>query len=583
LTKDSLIKGTVILALAALIARVLGAVQRIPLVYLLGDSGMGSYTIAFNVYSILLVVATAGIPSALSKLISERTALGREAEAARIYRAAVWFAVIAGVVMTGLLYAAAPFYAVKVAHDPTSTLAIRAIAPALLLFPLIAIMRGYFQGRQHMLPNGLSQIAEQILRLVAAIGLAYALLEMGYAAEWAIAGASFGGVMGSVAAVAVMLYAALRLRRTDAAERRAGKIAPGALEASGVAGEAGDASRPGSAKSALPSGATTSAAVPPRSSTAAASLTFRSIYGMIFRISIPIVIFSMTVPLIYFIDSSIVIPLLEGQIGQEKAVETLGLLGGRAQSLAGIPIILAIALSQSVVPVISAAFARKDEAQLRRQTSNALLLSVLTGLPMVLAICASARSINIFMFGNDAGTAIIVVLTLSAMFQIVMQTSGAILMGLGDMKKLVLFVILGIAVKLAGSFLLAPWFGIYGIIASTALCFIVMTQCNLSALRNKVNFTVLGSRWGMLAATTLLAAAVGVGVEWLLHAYNGLLGVRISAAFNAAISGCASLAVYFLLLAMRVIRAEEAAAFPRPLQKLLRRFQRRPGGTPGRG
>jgi stage V sporulation protein B len=581
LTKDSLIKGTVILALAALIARVLGAAQRIPLVYLLGDSGMGSYTIAFNVYSILLVMATAGIPSALSKLISERTALGREAEAARIYRAAVWFALIAGVVMTGLLYAAAPFYAVKVAHDPTSTLAIRAIAPALLLFPLIAIMRGYFQGRQHMLPNGLSQIAEQILRLVAAIGLAYALLEMGYAAEWAIAGASFGGVMGSVAAVAVMLYAALRLRRADAAERLAGKVAPEAQGALAV--EAGDSARPVAAKSASPNGAATSAAVSTRSATAAATLTFRRIYGMIFRISIPIVIFSMTVPLIYFIDSSIVIPLLEGQIGQEKAVETLGLLGGRAQSLAGIPIILAIALSQSVVPVISAAFARKDEVQLRRQTSNAMLLSVLTGLPMVLAICAAARSINIFMFGNDAGTAIIVVLTLSAMFQIVMQTSGAILMGLGDMKKLVLFVVIGIAVKLAGSFLLAPWFGIYGIISSTALCFIVMTQCNLSALRSKINFTVLGSRWGMLAATTLLAAAAGVGVEWLLHAYNGLLGVRISAAFNAAISGCATLAVYFLLLAMRIIRVEEAAAFPRPLQKLLRRFQRRASGTPGRG
>jgi stage V sporulation protein B len=570
LTKDSLIKGTVILALAALIARVLGAAQRIPLVYLLGDSGMGSYTIAFNVYSILLVVATAGIPSALSKLISERTALGREAEAARIYRAAVWFALIAGVAMTGLLYAAAPIYAVKVAHDPTSTLAIRAIAPALLLFPLIAIMRGYFQGRQHMLPNGLSQIAEQILRLVAAIGLAYVLLELGYAAEWAIAGASFGGVMGSVAAVTVMLYAAVKLRRADAAGRQSGKATPGAGGAApAVAGaDAGSASDRNAVQS---------------NAAGAATLTLRRIYGMIFRISIPIVIFSMTVPLIYFIDSSIVIPLLEGRMGHEQAVETLGLLGGRAQSLAGIPIILAIALSQSVVPVISAAYARKDESELRRQTSNAMLLSVFTGLPMVLAICAAARSINIFMFGNDAGTAIIIVLTLSAMFQIVMQTSGAILMGLGDMKKLVLYVVIGIAIKLAGSFLLAPWFGIYGIIASTALCFIVMTQCNLSALRRKVNFAVLGSRWGMLAATALAAAVAGAGVEWLLHAYNGLLGVRISAAFNAAISGCATLAVYFLLLAMRVIRAEEAAAFPRPLQKLLRRFQRRQSGTPGRG
>lgn len=539
MSKDSLVKGTVILALAALIARVLGAVQRIPLVYLLGDAGMGSYTIAFNVYSILLVVATAGIPSALSKLISERTALGRHAEASRIYGAAVQFALVAGAVMTVLLYAGAPYYAERVAHDPASTLAIRAIAPALLLFPLIAIMRGYFQGRQHMLPNGLSQIVEQILRLIAAIGLAYLLLRFGWGAEWAIAGASFGGVAGSVGAIAVMLLFAWRMRKSDSRDTAAEQQGP-------------------------PS-----------------DLPYRRIYAMIFRISIPIVLFSMTVPLIYFIDSSIVIPLLEDQIGHAKAVETLGLLGGRAQSLAGIPIILAIALSQSVVPVISAAYARKDEEQLQKQTSKALQLSILTGLPMVLAICAASRSINIFMFGNDAGTAIIVVLTLSAMFQIVMQTSGAILMGFGEMKRLVVYVAWGIAVKLAGSFLLAPWFGIYGIIVSTALCFIVMTMCNLSTLRGKTAFTILGRRWAGLGVAAVLSAAVGALGEAGLHAYVHPLGERVSAFFHAAISGGLTLLLYFvLLMAVRVVTPEDLGAFPAPLQKLLRRFLRLAGKAP---
>lgn len=560
-------KGTLILTAAALIARVLGAVQRIPLVYLLGDSGMGSYTIAFNVYSMLLVVATAGIPSALSKLISERTALGRQAEANRIYRAAVQFALVSGAVMTVLLFAAAPYYAVHVAHDPVSTAAIRAIAPALLLFPLIAIMRGYFQGRQHMMPNGLSQIVEQILRLVAAIGLAYAFVRLGYGDAWAIAGASFGGVMGSVGAVAVMLYFAWKLRKADRAEA----LAAGA-------GQTPKGRAPGQ-KSGHPSPEHAASVGP------AETLSYRRIFSMIFRISIPIVVFSMTVTLIYFIDSSIVIPLLEGQVGAERAKEILGVLGGRAQSLAGIPIILAVALSQSVVPIVSAAYARGDMEQLSRQSSRALQLSIVTGLPMVVAICAAARSINIFMFGDDEGTSIIVVMTVSSLFQIVMQTSGAILMGLGDAKKLIAYVVIGIAIKLAGSFLLAPWFGIYGIIASTALCFVAMSQLNLSALRRKVSYAILGRRWLGMAATTVVSAAVGAGLEYALHDYAQvpLFGARISAGIHAVLSGAAMLGAYVLLLIVtRVVTRDDAAGLPAPLRKLFGRLPGMEDKLPGR-
>src|SRR5690606_3969180 len=164
-------------------------------------------------------------------------------------------------------------------------------------YPLIAIMRGYFQGRQRMLPNGLSQIVEQILRLITAIGLAYFLLTFDYGHVKAIAGATFGGVMGSIGAVAVMAYYALKQRREDI---RSGQIT-----------------------NALPVKAT----------------TYSDIYRRLFRVSVPIVLFSTTVPLIYLIDSSITIGLLQPDLTYEAAKEALGILGGRAQSLAGIPII----------------------------------------------------------------------------------------------------------------------------------------------------------------------------------------------------------------------------------------------------
>ncbi|MDF2723665.1 MAG: rane protein [Paenibacillus sp.] len=544
LSKDSLIKGTLILALAALIARVLGAVQRIPLIQLLDDAGMATYSIAFNIYMMLLVVATAGIPSALSKLVSERTALGRLDEANRIYRAAILFALAVGLLMTVLLFAAAPYYAVHMAKDPDASLSIRTLAPALLLFPLIAIMRGYFQGRQRMMPNGISQVVEQIVRIIAAIGLAYLLLQIGWGHTWAVAGASFGGVVGSVGAVLVMLAYAVKLRRED---RNSGGTP--AVKDGGQA----------------------------------APLAYKDIYAKLFRLSVPIVLFSLAVPLINAIDSTITIGLLQSDLSYEAAKDALGVLGGRAQSLAGIPIILAIALSQSAVPVISSAYAQKNNALVSSQASKALYVSVLSGLPLVLAICIAARPINVFMFGNDAGTGIIVLLTASALFQIVMQTSGAVLMGIGRMKPLIVHVGIGLVVKLACSYLLAPVFGIYGIIAATALCFIVMAQLNLVVLRRHVDYTILGKKWMGLAATTIVVVAVGFALELFTHKYVQPFGYRLSEMLNSILVGVAVFVLYGLMLVWtKVVTSEDAARLPAPLQKVIRRFKR-PSSNAGSG
>ncbi|WP_311198758.1 oligosaccharide flippase family protein [Paenibacillus hexagrammi] len=325
-TKDSLVKGTLILTVAALVARFLGVFQRIPLVHLLGDAGNGSYSIAFSLYSALLVIATAGIPSALSKMISEKNALGRQAEAARIYKAAIWFAIGAGLFMTLLLYIGAPLYAETISHGgPDATLATRAIAPAMLMFPLIAIMRGYFQGRQNMMPNGISQVVEQIFRLITSIVLAYFLLKVSLG--WAVAGASFGGVAGGAAALVVMIYFTVKLKKRDAAASKLAREQTAAAQ----------------------SGPASTGAMP----------RYRDIYRGLFKLSIPIVVFSMMVPLVYLIDTSIITPLLEGAIGHKEALGLVGIMGARAQSLAGIPIILAIALSQSVVPIISAAYSKR--------------------------------------------------------------------------------------------------------------------------------------------------------------------------------------------------------------------------------
>lgn len=535
MSKDSLIKGTIILAVAALVARVLGIVQRVPLQHMLHDDGMATFGIAYNIYSIMLIVATAGIPSAISKLVSERVELGRLDEANRIYRAAIYFAIIAGALMTAIVYFSASSYA-AFAKDPDAALSIRALAPALLFFPIIAMIRGYFQGRRSMMANGLSQIVEQFARLLTAIGLTYLLLyQLDWGKVWAVAGASFGGVMGSVAALAIMAYGYIKLRRTDI-------------------------------KQGLRNNTSKNSTTPH---------SYKQIYKQIFMISVPIVLYSILVPMIYFIDSTFFKRMLVDQMSSSAAQSLLGVLTARAQSLAGIPIILAIALSQSIVPIVASAFARNDMEQVKAQATKALRISVLSGLPIILFIVLAAQSLNEMLFVGNSGTGVIVALTASTFFQILMQTSGAILMGLGRMRVLIIHVSVGIICKIIGVYLLADWLGIYGFVASTGICFAVMTLLNLRVLRKLTGLRIFTLRnWEGLALSTALICLGGTLLQNYGIQFINWFPARVNHFIIASLIGLVVLALYFILLALtRVVTKEDIAAFPAPLRKLIRRVE----------
>lgn len=524
--KESFVKGTLILAAAALVARVLGLVQRVPLDHIFDDVGRASFGVSNNIYLMLLTVATAGIPSTLSKMVSERYALNRPDEARQVYHAALLFSVAAGVIMTALLYIGAPFYATHIADVPESAMAVRAIAPALLLFPAIAMMRGYFQGRNNMMAGGVSQIVEQFARVLTAILLAYLLLQQGYNNTTIAAGASFGSVIGSIAAFGVMIYFAVKLRRED--------------KQLGLNGEV------------------------------AKKLPIWGIYKDIFTLSIPIVLSSLTIPVVNVIDTSLSVPLLIDQMGRENATAALGILTTRAQSVAGIPPVLAIALGTSLIPIISAAYARRDEGHLKKQITLALRISILTGMPIVLALVAAAYSVNGLLFASLDGSGIVAMLTIGTIFQITMMTTNSILLGMGKSRISMYYVLVGIIVKLAASFLLSKVFGIYGIIGATALCFIVITVLNLRMLKSIVPFEIMGKRWGGFAIAVLVSGGIGFGLNQAGIQLTDLMPERIAFLITCLVVGAAVVVIYLvLLIVLGVLTRQEISSYPRALQKLL--------------
>lgn len=536
LKKDSLLKGTVILAAAALVARVLGVFQRVPLDYIMKDSGDAYFGVANTVYLTLLVIATGGIPSAISKMVSERYALGRPDEARDIYRAALIFGIVTGLLMTGLLYIFAPYYAVHIVKTPGAETAIRAIAPALLLFPVIAMMRGYFQGRQMMSAGGISQIVEQIMRVVIGVGLAFVVFAWGWGDRWTAAAATFGSVFGSIGAFAVMLWFARRMRRQD----KAGDIPTGASERK------------------------------PK-----AKLRLRSIYREIFRMSIPVVVTGMTVQLIYLFDSSFLIRLTESFYSYPTAVEVLGQFNFKAQSIAGIPPILAIALSQSIIPVISAAYSVRNMAEVQRQSSLVMRIVVFTGVPAALALSVTSYSVTGFLFSGPEGSGIVAALTAGTIFQITMMTSNSILFGLGKPVPPMVHTFVGIGLKILLSVAFAPILGIYGLFIASTICFIVITWLNMEHIRRETKLNVLGRRWPAYMAAIVVSAAAGFGVDTGIRSLLAGWPDKLEYLVAGALAGIVIMILYIgLLVLLRVVTAEDAKSFPGPLRKVFGKLTR---------
>ena len=162
--QKNFVKGAAILGIAGLICKVIGAVFRIPLSNAIGTQGMANYQAAYPLYAFLLVISSAGLPTAISKMVSERVTKGDYRGAHFTFQVAYKVLLIVGVITSVLLFAASPLVSKLIGLD-TSMYSFMAIAPALFFVSILSAYRGYFQGLQMMTPTALTQIVEQVGKL----------------------------------------------------------------------------------------------------------------------------------------------------------------------------------------------------------------------------------------------------------------------------------------------------------------------------------------------------------------------------------------------------------------------------------
>ena len=353
--KHSLLKGTLILSIAGVIVKVIGAVYRIPLANIITSEGMGYYGSAYPIYGFLIAISTTGLPTAISKLVSEKMALGQTAEAHRVFRVSFVTLFAVGLVSSTALFAASK-YLVNAIQNPKAYYSMIAVAPALFFVPLMSAFRGYFQGLQNMVPTALSQVFEQLGRVIVGFILAIVLLPRGL--EYAAAGASFGASSGAVAGLIVIYIVYLFNKKKILAEDRQGPI--GVRE------------------------------------------SMSSILYRLFAIAIPITLGTSVMPLMTLIDLGIVVRRLQfAGFSIEQSNSMYGQLSQMAATLINFPQVITVALAASLVPAISESLARRDWQGLRRKSVVGMKTGILVGLPASAGLFVLARPIMLMLYPGN--------------------------------------------------------------------------------------------------------------------------------------------------------------------------------------
>jgi len=429
MSKKSFVQGAAVLAVAGLLVKFLGAIFRIPLANMLGDVGMGYYQPAYYIYNLFLVIATAGIPVAISRMVSERYSFGQYYEAQRVFRISRTLMVAIGAVSFVIVFSCAEWFVPD--NVPEAVLAVRAISPALILVPLMASYRGYFQGQQDMTPTAISQFIEQVFRVGVGLFLAYTLFNTVYKTigaspeEAGAAGATLGAVAGSIGGLLVMLIVYYRrkghMKQLISKERKEHHVQ--------------------------------------RESSAA-------ILKQIIVIAIPITIGAAVMPIVNIIDTEIVTSRLISS-GWEKdiAVGLYGQLTSFCGALVNFPQVLTQAVAMSLVPLVAAAWKQKDMHHLRTNVESGLRMAVLLGMPCAVGLFVLAEPILLLLYSSQKAAAIsaapcLMVLSIGVVFLAVVQTLTGVLQGVGKQMIPVRNLVIAVIVKIIITWVLT---GIYSV------------------------------------------------------------------------------------------------------------------------
>lgn len=558
-TGSRLLQGAFVLGLAAIISKIIGAFQKIPLQNLGGDGVFGIYNTVYPFYMLIITLAAAGLPVAVSKFVAEQNALGRPEEGRRVIRLSSMLLGGIGLALALLMYIGAPLIGDLIGNGSVVP-SIRAASMALLFVPVMTGLRGYFQGLQQMVPTAVSQVVEQTVRVTVMIVLLLWLMGQDASLETIAAGAMIGSVAGGFAGLVTMLGYVYHHRRKNG-ERLA------VMKSTETAGQMEKTKEHRSGGSSLLS--------EERRSNGEWMRTLL-IYA------IPVCLGSLAVPLMNLVDTFTVPRLLRREgLDELQSMVSFGIYN-RGLPLVQLVTMLATSLSVLFIPAMAEARLKGGPEAVRQQAGLALRWFWLIGLAASAGLAVLAEPINRMLYGDAAGTEALRYMALTAAGSTVSIIAAALLQGLGAVRAPAFSMLAAAGVKALLNVMLVPALGISGAALAGAVAYMLAAGLNVALLARLVAMrpapgAVLAKPALVIAAMSLAAA----GTAWAAEAVLGGIGIaadRRLAAMGVSLLGIAAGSAVFLLAAARtrLLSAAELAAVPKLgplLAKLLRRLR----------
>ena len=392
--KETFMQSVITLIFSQVLIKLLGLVYNLYLTNRegFGDKGNGIVSASYQIYALLLTISSIGVPNAISKLVSERVAIGDHKGAHRIFKIAFATFAVIGLVGTLMLFFGAHMIAVEWLQIPESEMTLVALSPAIFFVAIASVMRGYFNGRQQIKATARSQTLEQIFKTALTIILVEIVaIVSNVSTEWMAAGATLATTLATMVGFGY-LYLYYKVRRKEIAQEI-------------------------------------------KSTVNYKYERVRTIVKKIVLVSLPIAITAILSSINKNIDSFTVVRSLKQFLPDDVAVSQYGILGGKVDTLTSLPLSINVAFSTALVPAISAAKAKKDRKTIKQKTTFSLLVSMLIGLPCTIGMCIFAGPILNLLYPNASdGTVILQISSLTILFTILDQTINGALQGYGLLR-----------------------------------------------------------------------------------------------------------------------------------------------------
>lgn len=466
--KQTFLQGTAVLAMATVLVKLMGFLFKVPLNNIIGEDGFGYFNTAYDVYNVLLMISTTGLPVAMSRMISQAQTLGNHAQIKRIYRTSLYVFLTIGMVGSLGMLIFCRQLSVMVTTNENSWAAIAALAPCVLLICLVSAYRGFFQGQSNMTPTSVSQIFEAVTRLVVGLGLAWLVMKLtGEAAvraqgivlasgetaqdygdiTLAAGGAILGVTLGSLISV---VYLHHKFRQSNQILSLGG----------------------GTAKST------------------------RSTMKELLSIAVPITLGSAGLQIINLFDTMIYMRRLTGALQwTEKMADSAKGVYNFCQTVFALPCSFIPTITIAVIPAITASLTRKDLAEAKATSESSVRTMALIAMPCAAGLFVMAEPVIRLLCSTytedriQLAATMLAILGLTVIFNSLVLLLNAIMQAHGDVVTPVVNMLIGGIIKIIVNYILVgqPNLNIVGAPIGTFICYISITALDLIAMKRHIS------------------------------------------------------------------------------------------------